>query len=85
MIRLVVRYEPGGSEESLNCEHLEGQSGAALYLRGTGRLRLVLVCDQCGAVQAELGVLDYQPHPSLPPPTGAEPPGLSGAGGSAGQ
>lgn len=58
----------------MSCDHSEGQSGAALYLRGTGRVRLVLVCDECGAVQAELGVLNYQPQPALPPPAGVQPP-----------
>jgi hypothetical protein len=30
------------------------------YLRNTGQLRLVLVCDQCGAECRELGKLDYE-------------------------
>lgn len=30
------------------------------YLRDTGQLRLVLVCDQCGAERRELGRLDYE-------------------------
>jgi hypothetical protein len=33
------------------------------YLRQTGQLCLVLVCDQCGAERTELGNLDYTPHP----------------------
>jgi hypothetical protein len=30
------------------------------YLRNKGQLRLVLVCDQCGAECRELGRLDYE-------------------------
>jgi hypothetical protein len=33
------------------------------YLRHTGQLCLVLVCDECGAERTELGNLDYAPHP----------------------
>lgn len=57
----------------MTCDHSGGQSGAALYVRHSGRLRLVMVCDECGAVQNELGGLDYKPRPALPPP------GMSGA------
>lgn len=57
----------------MTCDHSGGQSGAALYVRHSGRLRLVLVCDECGAVQSELGAVDYKCHPALPPP------GLSGS------
>jgi hypothetical protein len=51
----------------VGCDHVGGQSGAALYVRGSGRVRLVLVCDTCGAVQGELGAFDYKPRPALPP------------------
>jgi hypothetical protein len=51
----------------VSCDHSSGQSGASLYVRGSGRVRLVLVCDTCGAVQGELGALDYKPRPALPP------------------
>lgn len=86
MMRPLVRFKPDGSEERLSCDHSEGQSGAALYMRGSGRLRLVLVCDECGAVQAELGEVDYQPDPALPPPPELPPrPGLSSASGPAPQ
>jgi hypothetical protein len=54
----------------VSCDHVGGQSGAALYVRGSGRVRLVLVCDMCGAVQGELGAFDYKPHPALPPGVG---------------
>ena len=53
---------------AVSCDHSGGQSGAALYVRGSGRVRLVLVCDQCGAVQGELGAFAYRPHPELAPP-----------------
>jgi hypothetical protein len=33
------------------------------YLRNTGQLRLVLVCDQCGAECRELGRLEYETQP----------------------
>lgn len=52
----------------VSCNHSGVQSGAALYARGSGRVRLVLVCDECGAVQEELGALDYLPRPALSPP-----------------
>lgn len=64
----------------MSCDHSSGQSGAALYVRGTGRVRLVLVCDQCGAVQGELGALDYRPKPALSPP--ASDPAQPDSGGS---
>jgi hypothetical protein len=56
----------------VSCKHSSGQSGAALFVQGRGSVRLVLVCDECGAVQGELGALDYRPRPALSPPvTGA--------------
>ena len=66
----------------MGCDHSGGQSGAALYVRGSGRVRLVMVCDTCGAVQGELGGLDYEPDPALPSPeTEAKPdPDLGAAG-----
>src|SRR5271169_4618727 len=43
------------------CDHSALHSGEARYLREAGQLRLVLVCDRCGAVQAELERIDYTP------------------------
>ncbi len=42
------------------CDHSGTHSGGARYIRETGQLRLVLVCDQCGAECGELGTLDYR-------------------------
>jgi HD-GYP domain-containing protein (c-di-GMP phosphodiesterase class II) len=43
------------------CDHSALHSGGARYLRHTGELRLVLVCDSCGAERAELDRMDYAP------------------------
>lgn len=43
------------------CDHTGTHSGASRYLRDSGQLRLVLVCDQCGAECNELRKLDYRP------------------------
>lgn len=43
------------------CDHSALYSGEARYLRDAGQLRLVLVCDGCGSVQAELERIDYAP------------------------
>ena len=45
------------------CDHSASHSGAARYLREVGQLRLVLVCDGCGAERAQLGRVDYSPNP----------------------
>lgn len=56
----------------MRCDHSGAHSGATRYVRQAGQLRLVLVCDVCGAEQIQLGSLDYHPDPSLPPvPAGA--------------
>jgi HD-GYP domain-containing protein (c-di-GMP phosphodiesterase class II) len=44
------------------CDHSALQSGGARYLREAGQLRLVLVCDRCGAERTELERIDYSPH-----------------------
>ncbi len=44
------------------CDHSALQSGEARYVRETKQLRLVLVCDECGAEQAELERIDYAPN-----------------------
>lgn len=43
------------------CNHSGTHNGESRYLRDAGQLRLVLVCDACGAERAELGRVDYQP------------------------
>jgi HD-GYP domain-containing protein (c-di-GMP phosphodiesterase class II) len=43
------------------CDHSALHSGEARFLREAGQLRLVLVCDECGAEQAELDRIDYAP------------------------
>jgi HD-GYP domain-containing protein (c-di-GMP phosphodiesterase class II) len=44
------------------CDHSALHSGGARYLRDAGQLRLVIVCDECGAEQAELERVDYAPN-----------------------
>ncbi len=43
------------------CDHSGAHNGEARYLRETGQLRLVLVCDACGAECAELQRVGYRP------------------------
>ena len=43
------------------CDHSGVHNGEARYLRETGQLRLVLVCDACGAECAELQRVGYRP------------------------
>jgi HD-GYP domain-containing protein (c-di-GMP phosphodiesterase class II) len=45
------------------CDHSALRSGGARYLREAGQLRMVLVCDRCGAECAQLGMVDYSPNP----------------------
>jgi HD-GYP domain-containing protein (c-di-GMP phosphodiesterase class II) len=45
----------------MDCDHSGGHSGQARYAHGERRLRLVLVCDRCGAERSELGALAYAP------------------------
>ncbi len=46
----------------MGCDHSELHSGGARYVRETEQLRLVVVCDGCGAELAELERIDYCPH-----------------------
>jgi HD-GYP domain-containing protein (c-di-GMP phosphodiesterase class II) len=46
----------------MTCDHSGPLSGASRYLRGPGRLRLMLVCDRCGAERGEVGNLSYRPR-----------------------
>lgn len=43
------------------CDHSGTHSGQARYLREVGKLRLLLVCDGCGAECTELERIDYSP------------------------
>jgi HD-GYP domain-containing protein (c-di-GMP phosphodiesterase class II) len=45
------------------CDHSGSHSGGARYLRQSGQLVLVLVCDECGAERTELGTIEYAPNP----------------------
>jgi HD-GYP domain-containing protein (c-di-GMP phosphodiesterase class II) len=49
----------------MTCDHSRPYSGAARYLRDRGQLRLVVVCDGCGAVRLVVGELDYRPRARL--------------------
>jgi HD-GYP domain-containing protein (c-di-GMP phosphodiesterase class II) len=44
------------------CDHSGLQNGEARYLREAGQLRLLLVCDACGAECAELRRIGYRPE-----------------------
>lgn len=48
------------------CDHSGTYSGASQYLREVGELRLVLLCDRCGAERQEVGRVKYRPDASLP-------------------
>jgi len=48
------------------CDHSGTYSGASRYSREAGELRLVLLCDQCGAERQELGRVQYRPEVLLP-------------------
>jgi hypothetical protein len=48
------------------CDHTGTYSGASRYLRDAGELRLVLLCDRCGAERQELGRVKYRPEVRLP-------------------
>src|SRR5918997_336561 len=43
------------------CDHAGFHSGGARYMRDGGELRLVLVCDACGAERGELARIEYRP------------------------
>jgi hypothetical protein len=56
------------------CDHTGTHSGASRYVREVGELRLVLLCDRCGAERQELGRMEYRPEVVLP---GPQPVGLA--------
>ena len=43
------------------CDHSGMHNGESRYMRDAGELRLVLVCDACGAERAELRRVGYRP------------------------
>ncbi len=45
------------------CDHTALHTGATRYLREVSQLQMVRVCDECGAVCALLGEIDYSPKP----------------------
>src|SRR5882757_8398869 len=45
------------------CDHSALRSGGARYEPGAARLRLVLLCDSCGAECGRIGSVDYEPRP----------------------
>jgi hypothetical protein len=47
------------------CDHSGTYSGASRYLRDSGELRLVLLCDRCGTERQELGRVEYRPDPEM--------------------
>jgi hypothetical protein len=49
------------------CDHSAPHSGALRYETDLAQLRLVIVCDECGAERAELGHLDYRPESQAMP------------------
>jgi hypothetical protein len=59
------------------CDHSGTHSGASRYLREAGELRLVLLCDGCGAEQRELGRIEYRPEVVLQPALGPAVGGLA--------
>jgi len=47
----------------MDCDHSAFHSGRARYLPETAQLRMVLVCDSCGAELEELQRMEYRPRP----------------------
>jgi hypothetical protein len=54
----------------MKCDHTGTYSGASRYIREAGELRLVLLCDRCGAERQELGRIEYRPKVILFPEIG---------------
>jgi HD-GYP domain-containing protein (c-di-GMP phosphodiesterase class II) len=46
----------------MDCDHSASHSGGARYAHGERQLRLVLVCDRCGAERSELERIAYAPR-----------------------
>jgi hypothetical protein len=51
---------------AMTCDHSGTHSGASRYLREAGVLRLVLLCDRCGAERRELGRVEYRLDVNVP-------------------
>jgi HD-GYP domain-containing protein (c-di-GMP phosphodiesterase class II) len=47
---------------TMTCDHSASHSGGARILREARQLRLVLVCDRCGAERTELERIEYAPR-----------------------
>jgi hypothetical protein len=47
---------------AMACDHSGTHSGASRYVREAGELRLVLLCDRCGAERRELDRVGYRPE-----------------------
>jgi hypothetical protein len=47
--------------KTTNCTHDGFHSGQGRYIQATGRLRYVVICDDCGTELREVTELDYQP------------------------
>lgn len=46
----------------MRCDHSGPHSGECRYEPTLGRLRMVLVCDRCGAEQSQLATVGYRPQ-----------------------
>jgi len=47
----------------MDCDHSAFHSGRARYLPDSAQLRMVVVCDDCGAELEELERMEYRPRP----------------------
>ena len=47
--------------KTITCTHDGFHSGQGRYSQATGRLRYVVICDDCGAELREVTELDYRP------------------------
>jgi len=51
-----------GRGTARDCVHDGFHSGQGRYSRDVGRLRYVVVCDDCLAELREIGAVEYRPH-----------------------
>ena len=47
--------------KTTNCTHDGFHSGQGRYIQATGRLRYVVICDDCGTELREVTELEYRP------------------------
>jgi hypothetical protein len=47
--------------KTTNCTHDGFHSGQGRYIPATGRLRYVVICDDCGSELREVTELEYRP------------------------